>query len=156
MNRLFADSDVGRKNVGFGVGLFVILGVVVGIPLTADFLGGSWLTSEQYQTWKVVHAYGVFLSFVNFFFGLAIDRLSLTKQQKEITSWCFLLAGVAGGLVRMALLLASALDDFAIYVSLTETVLFVAGTFILVRGQVMDKRQVASDEAIPALQSHNK
>ena len=139
MDRIFAGADVGRKNIAFGTGLFLILGVVVGIPLTIDFLGGSMLTSSQYQTWKVVHAYGVFLSFINFFFGLCIDRLNLTRGQKEISSWSFLLAGLIGGVVRMLLALFSALGEFGVYASLCETVLFVLGTFILVRGQMKEQ-----------------
>ena len=139
MDRIFAGADVGRKNIAFGTGLFLILGVVVGIPLTIDFLGGSMLTSSQYQTWKVVHAYGVFLSFINFFFGLCIDRLNLTRGQKEISSWSFLLAGLIGGIVRMLLVLFSALGEFGIYASLGETVLFVLGTFTLVRGQMKEQ-----------------
>ena len=55
--------------------------MAVGVPLTVDFLGGSMLTGEQYPLWKVVHGYGVFLSFINFFFGLCVDRLSLSRQQ---------------------------------------------------------------------------
>ena len=69
---------------------------MVGIPLTIDFLGGSLLTSDQYLAWKVVHAYGVFLAFINYFFGMCIDRLNLTRGQKEISSWSFLLAGFIG------------------------------------------------------------
>ena len=136
MNRIYADAVVGRKNIGFGVALFLILGVVIGIPLTINFLGGSLLTSEQYLTWKVVHAYGVFLAFINYFFGLCIDRLNLTMEQKEISSWSFLLAGLIGGFGRMVLLLLPALSGFRIYVSLVETVLFVLGTFMFVRGQM--------------------
>jgi hypothetical protein len=101
MNKIFADADVGRKNVVFGIVLFLILGVVVGIPLTIDFLGGSILASDQYQTWKVVHAYGVFLAFINYFLGLTIDRLEMPKQHKEIVSWSFLMAGLIGGVGRM-------------------------------------------------------
>jgi hypothetical protein len=139
MISIFAGADVGRKNIAFGTGLFLILGVLVGIPLTIDFLGGSVLTSSQYQTWKVVHAYGVFLSFINFFFGLCIDRLNLTSGQKEISSWAFLLAGLIGGVVRMLLALFSVLGEFGVYASLGETVLFVLGTFILVRGQMKEQ-----------------
>ena len=139
MDRIFAGADVGRKNIAFGAGLFLILGVVVGIPLTIDLFGGSVLTSGQYQAWKVVHAYGVFLSFINFFLGLCIDRLNLTRGQKEISSWSFLLAGIIGGVVRMLLALFSALGEFGRYASLGETVLFVLGTFILVRGQMKEQ-----------------
>jgi hypothetical protein len=123
----------------FGITLFLILGVAVGIPLTVNFFGGSILTSDQYQIWKVVHGYGVFLSFINYFFGLLIDRLELTKQQKEISSWSFLVAGLIGGVGRMILVLMSSLDVFGIYASLGETVFFIIGTIIFVRGQMKEK-----------------
>jgi hypothetical protein len=153
VNRFFAGADVGRKNIGFGIALFLILGVVVGIPLTIDFLGGTLLTSEQYQQWKVVHGYGVFLSFVNFFFGLCIDRLSLTKREMELSSWSFLLAGVVGGFGRPVLLLAAAMSDFGIYVSLVETALFVVGTATVVRGLMKER---VPDQKIQARYSHAK
>ena len=139
MNRIFANVDVGRKNMVFGIALFLLLGVVVGTPLTIDLFGGSLLASDQYQTWKVVHGYGVFLAFINYFFGLIIDRLELTKQQKEISSWSFLIAGLIGGVTRMILVLASALNEFGIYASLGESVCFVLGTLIFVRGQMKEK-----------------
>ena len=134
MNKIFAISDIGRKNIIFGIALFALLGVMVGIPLTIDFLGGSLLGSDQYQTWKVVHGYGVFLSFINFFFGLCVDRLSLSRQQKEAASWAFLLAGLFGGVIRMALVMLSSLDAWGLYVSLVESALFIFGTFIVLRG----------------------
>jgi len=140
MNRIFADADVGRKNIGFGVGLFLILGVVVSIPLTVDFLGGSMLTAAQYQTLKVIHGYGVFLAFVNFFFGHCIDRLNLTRRQKEISSWSFVIAGLSGGIGRSLLFLLSILGGFGSYTaSLIETMGFVIGTFIFVRGQIKER-----------------
>ena len=139
MNKIFADIDVGKKNIAFGITLFVLLGVIVGVPLTINFFGGSILTTSQYQTWKVVHGYGVFLSFINYFFGLLIDRLELTKQQKEVSSWSFLVAGLIGGVTRMILVLASGLDEFGVYASLGETVFFVLGTIIFVRGQIRGK-----------------
>ena len=136
MTRLFADADVGRKNIGLGLVLFLFVGVGFGIPLSVNLFGGSALTSEQYQIWKVVHAYGVFLSFINYFAGLFVDRLNVTRNQKEITSWAFFLAGFIGGFGRMLLVLLSALSGFALYVSLLETVLFVLGTFMILRGQL--------------------
>ena len=139
MNRIFTGVDVGRKNIIFGIALFLLLGVLVGTPLTIDLFGGSLLASDQYQTWKVVHGYGVFLSFINYFFGLVIDRLELTKQQKEISSWSFLIAGLFGGVIRMILVLASALNEFGIYASLGESVCFVLGTLVFVRGQIKRK-----------------
>jgi hypothetical protein len=136
MIRIFAGTDVGRKNIGFGMALFLILGVMVGIPLTVDFLGGSMLTAAQYQAWKVIHGYGVFLAFINYFFGVCIDRMNLTRSQKEISSWSFLLAGVIGGGVRMVLVLLSVLNEFGIYASLGESAFFVLGTVIFVQGQL--------------------
>jgi len=139
MERIFAGAKAGRKNIWFGVVLFLILGVVVGIPLTIDMFGGSLLTSDQYQAWKVVHAYGVFLAFINYFFGMCIDRLNLTGAQKEISSWSFLMAGVIGGFGRAVLLLLPALGKLGLAVSLVETALFILGTFIVVLGQMKER-----------------
>jgi len=139
MNKIFAGIDVGRKNIVFGVVLFLVLGVVVGVPLTVDLFGGSLLTESQYQTWKVLHGYGVFLAFVNFFFGYLIDRLSISEQQKEIASWSFVIAGLVGGIGRPVLFLLSSPGGIARYaVSLIETVGVVLGTHIFVRGQMME------------------
>ena len=142
MNRIFADVVIGRKNMVAGMVLFLILGVVVGIPLTVDFLGGSLLTSAQYQSWKVIHGYSVFLAFINYFLGLVIDRFNMPVGQKEIVSWSFLVAGVVGGMGRMILVLLSSLDAFGRYASLLETVLFVLGTIILARGQMQRNQAV--------------
>ena len=140
MNRIFADTEVGRKNVGFGIALFLILGVMIGIPLTVDLLGGSLLTAAQYQAWKVLHGYGIFLAFVNFFFGYSIDRLNLTRRQKEISSWSFVIAGLFGGIGRSVLFLLSIPGGFGSYTaSLIETVGFVLGTFIFVRGLIAER-----------------
>jgi hypothetical protein len=133
------NAQVGRKNIVFGILLFLILGVLAGIPLTIDLFGGSILSVDQYQTWKVVHGYGVFLSFINYFFGLLVDRLELTRQQKEFASWSFLIAGLIGGLTRMILVLASVLNEFGIYASLGESICFVVGTIIFLRGQMKEK-----------------
>jgi len=139
MNRIFAGVDVGRKNIGFGIVLFLILGVMVGIPLTVDLFGGSMLTGAQYQTWKVLHAYGVFLAFVNFFFGYCIDRVNLTRQQKEISSWSFVIAGLFGGFGRSILFLLPISGGFGSYtISFIETVGFVIGTFIFMLGQIKE------------------
>ncbi len=137
MNRIFAGVDTGRKNIVFGVALFLVLGAVVGVPLTVDLFGGSILTESQYQTWKVLHGYGIFLAFVNFFFGYLIDRLSISKEQKEIASWSFVVAGLVGGIGRPILFVLSSPGGIASYaISLVETGGFVLGTFIFVRGQL--------------------
>ena len=139
MNAIFGNADVGRKNIGFGLVLFLLLGVVAGIPLTVDMFGGSLLTSDQYQSWKVVHGYAVFLAFINYFVGLAIDHFEMPRAQKQLVSWSFLAAGLVGGMGRMTLVLLAALSQFGRAASLVETLLFVLGTFVLVRGQMRQK-----------------
>ena len=140
MNKIFAGIDVGKKNIVFGVVLFLVVGVLVGIPLTVDLFGGSMLTESQYQTWKVLHAYGVFTAFVNFFFGYCIDRQKQTRQQKEIASWSFLVAGIVGGIGRPVLFLLSVPGSIGSYaISLIETVGFVVGTFIFVRSRLQER-----------------
>jgi membrane protease YdiL (CAAX protease family) len=137
MNRIFAVADVGKKNIAFGLLLFLALGIVAGIPLTVDLFGGSLLTDGQYQTWKVLHAYGVFVAFVNFFFGYCIDQQNLTKRQKEITSWSYMLAGIVGGIGRPVLFLLSIDGGWGSYlISFLETVGFVIGTLLFVYGQL--------------------
>ena len=136
MYRLFADVQVGKKNMTFGIALFLIAGVMMGIPLTINFFGGAILASDQYQTWKVVHGYGVFLAFINYFLGLTIDRLDLPEQHKEIVSWSFLTAGLIGGIGRMILVLTLSLNALGIYASLGETVGFILGAVVFVLGQM--------------------
>jgi len=131
----FGDAQVGRINVGFGIALFLVCGVGMGIPLTINFLGGSLLTAGQYQEWKVVHGYGIFLGFINFFFGLAVDRLALTRAQKRATSWCFLLAGLCGAVARLILVLVGVLGSLGRYASLGETVFITGGTILFLLGQ---------------------
>jgi hypothetical protein len=136
MDRIFGGADVGRKNIVLGIALFLVLGVGVGIPLTINMFGGSVLSSEAYRTWKVIHAYGVFQAFINYLFGLIIDRLALTRQQKEISSWSIALAGLIGGAGRMILVWLGALADFGLIASLAETVLMVVGGGLFLLGQV--------------------
>jgi hypothetical protein len=116
---------------------------LVGIPLTIDLFGGSTPTDDQYQTWKVVHGYGVFLSFINYFFGLLIDRVELTRQHKEIASWSILMAGVFGGVARGVLVLFSALHEYGVYASLGEVVFITLGTVIFLSG-LMNKQRYQS------------
>jgi hypothetical protein len=137
MNKILANTDIGRKNIYFGIALFLILGFVVGVPLTVDLFGGSMLTDTQYQAWKILHAYGVFTAFVNFFFGFVVDRLSLTRQQKGIASWSFLVAGLVGGIGRPILLLLSVPGMVGSYtISFIETLGFIVGTLLFVWGQI--------------------
>jgi hypothetical protein len=163
MNRIFAGVDAGRKNIVFGMALFLVLGAVVGTPLTVDLFGGSMLTESQYQTWKVLHGYGIFLAFVNFFFGYLIDRLNMSKQQKEIASWSFVAAGLVGGIGRPILLLLSSPGGIASYaISLVETGGFILGTFIFVRGQMKEnsaqqpKETAQPASEAPAADGHGK
>jgi hypothetical protein len=148
MSIFTADVRAGRRNVALGITLFLVLGVLVGIPLTIDFFGGSIFGAEEYQTVKVVHAYGVFLAFVNYFFGLMVDRLTLSDRQKELASWSFAIAGLVGGLVRLPLVAAGALDDYGLYVSLVETVCFVAGTALVLAGQAAGRTTRTSAELV--------
>jgi len=139
MNRIFAGVNIGRKNIVFGVVLFLILGFVVGVPLTVNLFGGSMLTESQYQTWTVLHAYGVFTAFVNFFFGFLVDRMNLGRRQLEIASWSFLVAGLVGGFGRPVLFLLSVQGLIGGYaIDLIETVGFVVGTFIFVRSRMQE------------------
>ena len=139
MNKLFAGVDVGRKNIVFGVVLFLVLGVVVGIPLTVNLFGGSMLTESQYQTWIILHAYGVFTAFVNFFFGFLVDRMSLGRRQLEIASWSFLVAGLVGGIGRPVLFQLSVPGSIGGYaIDLIETVGFVVGTYLFVRSRMQE------------------
>ena len=140
MNKVLAGVDIGRKNVVFGVVLFLVLGVLVGIPLTVDLFGGSMLSESQYQTWKVLHAYAVFTAFVNFFFGFLVDRMNLARRQLEIASWSFLVAGLVGGFGRPLLFVLSVSGPIGSYaISLIETVGFVIGTLLFVRSLMRER-----------------
>jgi hypothetical protein len=141
MNAIWAATVVGRKNIVFGVALFLALGVVVGVPLTVDLFGGSMLTDAQYQTWKVVHGYGVFLATLNGYFGLAIDRLDLSRRQKEVASWSILAAALFGGVGRSILALLSALDEFGLVASLGEVAFITLGTGIFLVGEMRSRRR---------------
>ena len=154
MNAILAGVDVGRKNIWFSIVLFLLLGVIVGIPLSIDLFGGSLLTSDQYQSWKVIHGYSVFLAFINCFLGLAIDRFEMPRGQKEIVSWSFLAAGLVGGIGRMSLVLLASLNEFGRVASLFETVLFVLGTAVLVRGLVQRQRADLAGNASRVQHAH--
>lgn len=149
MNQIFAGTEAGKKNIGFGLALFIIFGVLMGIPLTVDMLGGSMLPEGEYLAWKVIHAYGVFLAFVNFFFGYCVDRTSLSRSEKEIASWSFIVAGLAGAFGRATLLALSATGGTGSYLfSLLETVGFVIGSFLFIRGLVKEKAPLARGQEV--------
>jgi len=148
MARIYGSAEVGKKNIAIGIALFAVMGILVGIPLTINFFGGSVLATEQYTTWKVVHGYAVFLGFINYFYGLLIDRLSLKRRQEELSSWCFVLAGVVGGFGRMTLALLGALEQFGVFASLGEVVFFVVGMAVFVLGQMRTGKLASSAEAV--------
>jgi hypothetical protein len=154
MRRILEGIHVGRKNIALGIAIFSVLGVVVGIPLTIDLFGGSLMSSERYQAWKVVHGYGVFLAFINYFFGASIDRLTLTQQQKEIASWSLVITGLFGGLLRPVLLLLSALSVYGIWVSLGETVFITIGTILFILGQLHTGATTERPSRLSVAQSH--
>jgi len=156
MRAILNGTDVGRKNIVFGIALFLALGVVVGVPLTVDLFGGSMLTGEQYQTWKVVHGYAVFLALINGFFGLAIDRLDLPRRQKEVASWSILAAGLFGGVGRSILALLSALGAFGLVASLGEVACITLGTGIFLAGQMRERRKQSPARAAEARPSRTK
>jgi hypothetical protein len=140
MNKLFAGTQIGKKNISVGLVLFLVYGVVIGIPLTFDMLGGSLMSADQYEAWKVIHAYGVFLAFVNFFFGYCIDRLNTSHRMQEIASWALLVAGLVGVVGRSILLVLSATGGAWSYAaSMIETLGFVIATLIFVRGLLAEK-----------------
>jgi hypothetical protein len=141
MSGIWAGTDVGRKNIVLGIALFLVLGVVVGVPLTVDLFGGSMLTDTQYQTWKVVHGYAVFLATLNGYFGLAIDRLDLSRRQKEVASWSILAAALFGGVGRSILALLSALERFGLVASLGEVACITLGTGIFLVGEMGHRRK---------------
>lgn len=149
MNSIFAEVQVGRKNMAFGIALFLVFGVMLGIPLTIDLFGGSVLSTDQYQAWKVVHGYGIFLGLINYFFGLMIDRVNLTPRQKQVSAWSLLMAGLFGAVGRMTLVLLSAMSAYGLYASLAETVFITLGTAIFVLGQIRGS-------AVPGIQPRTK
>ncbi len=80
---------------------------------------------------------------LRFFFGYCIDRVNLTRTQKEISSWSFAIAGLFGGIgrsIRSILFLLLISGGFGSYaISLIETLGFVIGTFIFLRGQIKER-----------------
>jgi hypothetical protein len=139
MNTLLADAQVGKKNIIFGALLFLIFAVVIGIPLTLNFFGVTVLSAEQYQLWKVIHAYGLFLGVINFLLGMKLDQLSISGRQKEALSWSFIIAGLFGAVVRMTLALLAIYENWHLLASLGETVFFTVGLAILIYGWARKK-----------------
>lgn len=134
MNNLLQDTQIGKRNIIFGVLLFLLFALVIGIPLTLNFFGVRVLSDEQYEIWKVVHGYGIFLAVINCFLGTVVDGLRLSHGQKDLLSWSFIIAGVFGALGRMALVLLGLLEDWHLLASLGEVVFFVVGLALFVYG----------------------
>lgn len=134
MDTLRSEMQAGRKNILFGAFLFLLFAVGMGIPLTINLFGGSALSSEQYQLWKVVHAYGLFLGVINLFLGTSINNLRLSSGQKELLSWSFIIAALFGAIARMALVLIAAYEAWHLLPSLGEAVFFSIGLVLFVYG----------------------
>lgn len=134
MNTLRSEMRVGRKNILFGAFLFLLFAVCMGIPLTINLFGGSALSAEQYELWKVVHAYGLFLGVINVFLGTSINNLQLSRGQKELLSWSFIIAALFGAIVRMALVLLAVYDTWHLVPSFGEAVFFSIGLALFVYG----------------------
>jgi flagellar biosynthesis component FlhA len=136
MKTLYSDLVVGKKNMLFGAALFLIFGIIIGVPLTLNFFGMSVMSNEQYQIWKVVHGYGIFIGFINYFFAWTIDRLNLSQREKELSSWSFIITGLFGGVTRMILAATGTLAAFGVYASLGETVFITLGIVLFLLGQL--------------------
>jgi hypothetical protein len=134
MNKLFVDTQIGKKNIIFGGLLFLLFAVVIGIPLTLTFFGIPVLSAEQYQLWKVVHGYAIFLAVINYLLGTSVDKLDISGRQKEVLSWSFITAGLFGAVVRMSLILLAAYEDWHLFASLGEVVFFSVGLAIFIYG----------------------
>lgn len=140
MNTLLSVAPVGKRNIIFGAFLFLLFAFVIGVPLTLDFFGLSVMSSEQYELWKVVHAYGIFLGVINYLLGVTVDKLSISDRQKEIVSWSFVVAGLFGAIGRMILVLVEAYDDWHLLASLGEVVFFSVGLAVCIYGWTRETR----------------
>jgi hypothetical protein len=134
MNNLFLDTQIGKKNIIFGAFLFLLFALVIGVPLTLNFFGIPVLSVEQYQLWKVVHGYGIFLAVINYLLGTSVDGLSISGRQKEVLSWSFIIAGLFGAVVRMTLVLVGMFEDWHLFASLGEVAFFSVGLAIFIYG----------------------
>ena len=99
-------------------------------------------TSFAYYSYNIIshffQVHPLLTAFVNIFFGFLVDRMGMGRQQLEIASWSFLIAGLVGGIGRPLLFLLSIPGVWAVYiVDLIETVGFVVGTFIFVRSRML-------------------
>lgn len=134
METLRSEMQVGRKNILFGIFLFLLFAVGMGMPLTVNLFGGTVLSAEQYELWKVVHAYGLFLGVINVFLGTSINNLRLSSGQKELLSWSFIIAALFGAIGRMALVLMAAYETWHLLPSLGEAVFFSLGLVLFFYG----------------------
>ena len=134
MNNLLLDTQIGKKNIVFGAFIFLLFAVVIGVPLTLNFFGIPVLSADQYELWKVVHGYGIFLAVINYLLGTKVDELHISDRQKEILSWSFIIAGLFGAIGRMTLILLAAYENWHLFASLGETVFFSLGLVIFVYG----------------------
>jgi hypothetical protein len=140
VNTFFSVNPVGRKNIIFGAFLFLLFALVIGVPLTLDFFGLSVMSSERYELWKVVHAYGIFLGVINFLLGASVDKLNISDRPKEVVSWSFVMAGLFGAIGRMILVLIGAYKDWHLLASLGEVVFFSVGLAICIYGWIRETK----------------
>lgn len=145
MNTLFVDTQTGKKNIVFGVAVFLLFAVGIGIPLTLDFFGVQVWSDEQYQLWKVVHGYGIFIAVINCLVGTNLDELKLSHQQKEVLSWSFIIAGLFGAVGRMALVLLALFEGGHLAASLGEVVFFTIGAALFLYGWTQRQRLLSQD-----------
>lgn len=139
MNAWFLENPVGKKNIIFGALLFLLFAVGIGVPLTLNFFGVPVLSDEQYELWKVVHGYGIFLAVINCLLGASVDQLRISAGQKEALSWALIIAGLFGAIGRMSLALLSIYEDWHLLASLGEVVFFSVGLVIFVYGWTRGK-----------------
>ncbi len=139
MNNLFLDTQIGKKNIIFGAFLFLLFALVIGVPLTLNFFGILVLSPEQYQVWKVVHGYGIFLAIINYLLGTNVDELRISDRQKEVLSWSFIIAALFGAVGRMALVLLGMFEGWHLFASLGEVIFFTVGLAFFIYGWTRKK-----------------
>lgn len=116
-------KGIGRKNAVFGAALFSFWALFYVVL----WLSGISLDSlNSRATLKTVHAYGLFLGTINYFFGFLINNLKNSNRNKQIASYSFILAGVLTGLIK-----ATKFSGIAF----TGDIFFALGLLIFIKGK---------------------